>query len=103
MSLAGIRLTCRVGPGNFTPILRDQLGDVLRLPKRHPAYRRREAQSGSCTERENLTGDAKRRDAASSQILGSRTARHCSYRGDEARPRIRFIVTNLDHGSPEWL
>src|ERR1700746_2478426 len=35
------------------------LGDVLRRPKRHPACRRREAQSGSCTERENLDGDAK--------------------------------------------
>src|SRR5438445_12196938 len=35
------------------------LGDVLRLPKRHPACRRREAQPGSCTERENLDGDAK--------------------------------------------
>src|SRR5580692_2839602 len=35
------------------------LGDVLRLPKRHPACKRREAQSGSCTERENLAGDAK--------------------------------------------
>ena len=35
------------------------LGDVLRLPKRHPAWRRREAQSGSRTERENLAGDAK--------------------------------------------
>src|SRR6516225_4600901 len=35
------------------------LGDVLRLPKRHPAWRRREAQSGSCMERENLAGDAK--------------------------------------------
>ena len=35
------------------------LGDVLRLPKRHPACRRREAQPGSCTERENLAGDAK--------------------------------------------
>ena len=34
------------------------LGDALRLPKRHPACRRREAQSGSCTERENLAGDA---------------------------------------------
>src|SRR5260370_24641048 len=32
------------------------LGDVLRLPKRHPAWRRREPQSGSCTERENLAG-----------------------------------------------
>jgi hypothetical protein len=35
------------------------LGDVLRRPKRHPACRRREAQPGSCTERENLIGDAK--------------------------------------------
>ena len=36
------------------------LGDVLRLlPKRHPACRRREAQPGSCMERENLDGDAK--------------------------------------------
>src|SRR6202045_2476609 len=33
------------------------LGDALRLPKRHPACRRREAQSGSGTERENLAGD----------------------------------------------
>ena len=31
------------------------LGDALRLPKRHPACRRREAQPGSCMERENLT------------------------------------------------
>ena len=35
------------------------LGDALRLPKRHPTCRRREAQLGSCTERENLDGDAK--------------------------------------------
>jgi hypothetical protein len=35
------------------------LGDVLRLPERHPACRRREARPGSCTERENLSGDAK--------------------------------------------
>ena len=35
------------------------LGDVLKLPRRHPACRRREAQPGSCTERENLDGDAK--------------------------------------------
>jgi hypothetical protein len=35
------------------------LEDVLRLTKRHPACRRREAQPGSCTERENLDGDAK--------------------------------------------
>ena len=39
--------------------LRVSLGDVLRLTKRHPAYRRREAQPGSCMERENLAGHAK--------------------------------------------
>jgi len=42
------------------------LGDALRLPKRHPACRRREAQSGSCTERENLAGDAKGKRASGS-------------------------------------
>src|SRR3984957_17176414 len=31
----------------------------LRRPKRHPAWRRREAQPGFCTERENLCSDAK--------------------------------------------
>ena len=41
----------------------DQLEDVLGLPKRHPACRWREPQLGSCTERENLTGDAKRKGA----------------------------------------
>jgi|SRR5712671_476792 len=41
------------------PILRDHLGGCRRLPKRHPAWRRREAQPGSGTERENLHGDAK--------------------------------------------
>ena len=40
------------------------LGDALRLPKRHPACRWREAQSGSCTERENLAGDAKGKSAS---------------------------------------
>ena len=40
------------------------LGDALRLPKRHPACRRRETQSGSCMERENLAGDAKGKSAS---------------------------------------
>ena len=35
------------------------LGDALRLPKRHPACRRREAQPGSRTERENLAEKGK--------------------------------------------
>ena len=33
--------------------------DVLILTERHEACRRREAQPGSCKERENLAGDAK--------------------------------------------
>ena len=41
-------------------------GDALRLPKRHPACRRREAQSGSCMERENLAGDVKEKGASGS-------------------------------------
>jgi hypothetical protein len=40
--------------------------DALRLPKRHPAWRRREAQSGSRTERENLAGDDKGKGASGS-------------------------------------
>src|SRR5258708_1142801 len=42
------------------------LGDVLRRPERHPACRRREAQPGSCTEREKLIGDAKGKGASGS-------------------------------------
>src|SRR6266436_8610524 len=42
------------------------LGDALSLPKRHPAWRRREAQSGSGTERENLAGDVKGKGASGS-------------------------------------
>ena len=41
---------CRKGFGDVktggSPILRDQLGGCLRLPERHPAYRRREARPG---------------------------------------------------------
>jgi hypothetical protein len=39
-------------------------GDVLTLPERHPACRRRETQLGSCTERENLAGDDKGKGAS---------------------------------------
>ena len=42
------------------------LGDDLRLPKRHPACRRRESQLGSRAERENLHGDAKGKGASGS-------------------------------------
>src|SRR5262245_47983231 len=41
-------------------------GDVLIRPERHPACRRREAQPGSRTERENLTGDAQGKGASGS-------------------------------------
>ena len=43
-----------------------RLGDVLRLPKRHPACRRRESQLGFRTERENLAGDAKGKSTSGS-------------------------------------
>jgi hypothetical protein len=41
------------------PSLGISSGDVLILPERHPACRRREARPGSGTERENLAGDVK--------------------------------------------
>jgi hypothetical protein len=56
-------------PSRFDPCLPSSgisLGDALRLPKRHPACRRREAQPGSCMERENLDGDAKGKGASGS-------------------------------------
>src|SRR6202171_2304528 len=93
------------------------LGDALRLPKRHPAWRRREAQSGSCMERENLAGDAKgkgtsgsNREAestdapergglprSSSHRLCRPTANetllsHCRVVGIELRRRVCFFV-----------
>ena len=39
-------------------------GDALIPTERHPACRQREARSGSGTERENLTGDAKGKGAS---------------------------------------
>src|SRR5258708_3016382 len=61
------------------------LGDALRLPKRHPACRRREAQSGSCTERENLHGDAKGKGAGGSNREAEST--HALERGGLPRSR----------------
>jgi len=63
-------------------------GDVLILPERHPACRRRESQLGSCTERENLAGDGKGKGAsganreAESTDVPERGALPCS--SDEA-------------------
>src|SRR5258707_8780684 len=49
------------------------LGGVLRRPKRHPACRRREAQLGFCTERENLAGDAKGKGTSGSNCEAEST------------------------------
>src|SRR6266513_5302467 len=49
------------------------LGDALRLPKRHPACRRREAQPGSRMERENLDGDAKGKGASGANCKAEST------------------------------
>ena len=49
------------------------LGDALRLPKRHPAYRRREARPGFRTERENLRFDAKGKATSGSNREGGNT------------------------------
>src|SRR6266513_1203252 len=48
-------------------------GDALILPERHPACRRREAQPGSCMERENLSSDAKGEIASGSNREGQST------------------------------
>src|SRR6266850_1830073 len=83
------------------------LGDVLRLPKRHPAWRRREAQSGSGTERENLVGDAKGKGTsgsnreAESTDAPERGGLPCS--SDEAGVMIverTGWVTDVDSGQP---
>src|SRR5260370_17297534 len=47
-------------------------GDVLILPEWHPACRRREAQPGSCMERENLDGDAKGKGTSGSSARPAR-------------------------------
>src|ERR1700720_548607 len=75
------------------------LGDALRLPKRHPACRRREAQSGSRTERENLAGDAKGRSTSGSnrEVLVSR---HPAIRTTE---RLTFAPAGLSPAEPASL
>ena len=47
--------------------------DVLIRTERHPACRRREAQSGSCTERENLCSDDKGKATSGSNREGEST------------------------------
>jgi hypothetical protein len=69
-------------------------GDVLRLPKRHPACRRREAQPGSCTERENLCSDAKGEISSGSNREDQST--DAEHRGGAARSRDEGSVMELD-------
>src|SRR6478752_6489938 len=70
------------------------LGDVLRLPERHPACRRREAQPGSYTERENLCSDAKGEITSGSNREDQST--DAGRRGGAARSRDEGSVMELD-------
>src|SRR5262245_15427973 len=60
-------------------------GDVLILPERHPACRRREARPGSGVERENLAGDGKGKGASGSNREAKST--DASERGGLLRSR----------------
>src|SRR5882757_2849659 len=70
------------------------LGDALRLPKRHPAWRRREAQPGSCMERENLAGDGKGKGASGSNREAEST--DAPERGGLPRSSDRAMRANPD-------
>src|SRR5260370_32170593 len=69
------------------------LGDVLRLPKRHPACRRREAQPGSCMERENLAGDAKGKGTSGS---------NCEAESTDAPARGGLLRSSDEAGECPW-
>src|SRR6266850_4762217 len=69
-------------------------GEAWRLPERHPACRRREAQPGSCTERENLSSDAKGEIASGSNCEDQRT--DAEHRDGAARSREEGSVMELD-------
>src|ERR1700732_1505160 len=76
------------------PSSRISLGDALRLPERHPACRRREAQPGSCTERENLSLRCQGRNP-SGQIREDQST-DAEHRGGAARSRDEGSVMELD-------
>ena len=63
-------MNAEMAASHWVTSARDKLGDALRRPKRHPVCRRRETQSGSCTERENLAGDAKGKGPSGLQLRG---------------------------------
>src|SRR6266850_861863 len=69
-------------------------GEPCSLPERHPACRRREAQPGSCTERENLSLRCQgRRPSGANRKDQSTKAEH---RGGAARSRDEGSVMGLD-------
>jgi len=59
-------------PG-VTPTSGISSGDDMILPERHPAWRRREPQPGTCTERANLRFDAKGKATSGSNREGEST------------------------------
>src|SRR5215831_4194651 len=79
------------------------LGDALRLPERHPACRRREAQPGSRMERENLDGDAKAQAAptARPKVPMRRLGTDCSAvvmkRGNARGAKRKICSDNREH------
>src|SRR3974390_3373591 len=73
------------------------LEDVLRLTKRHPACRRREAQPGSCAERENLCSDAKGEITSGAHREDQST--DAEHRGGAARSRDEGSVMEPDRRS----
>src|SRR5262249_61278063 len=83
------------------------LGDVLILPKRHPACRRREARLGSSTERENLAGDVKAKGASGSNREAESTDApergglpHISDEGSVMELERRRRASAVDLGQP---
>ncbi len=69
-------------------------GDVMIRPERRPAFRRREAQPGFHTERENLHDDAKREATSGSDRKGESTDASC--RGGVARSSDEGSVMGLE-------
>src|SRR3982074_2638279 len=72
------------------------LGDVLRLPKRHPAWRRREARPGFRMERENLFSDVKGQATSGSNREGEST--EAERRDGAARSSDEGSVMGLERG-----
>src|SRR6266513_2872807 len=71
-------------------------GDALILPERHPACRRREAQPGSCTERENLSLRCQgRRPSGSHRKDQSTEAEHLGGAAQRQRVEANEVCTTL--------